>query len=313
MPLELSFSDYFQGTIQYDKNENETISGYGNYYIHDATYSFHFQNQAIKIYSSSKVLIESCAFYNNSSTYNGGSINILQSDCILIHICCSFSAAGSETGGAYYIDNNGNSDQKIYAFESSVSQCSASTAAFYNIGSKIEISNMNTSYHNIANTGAFSIEYAEIRKSGIMNLTTVSNVTSSLWAAMSCYSLFKFTKCNYLNNECSGNTNSVIYSSQSGHYSNCSFIRNKANSMFREYPININNCYFKDNEVIKASYRGNGRIVIGEPLDSIISHYSTYHCVYVNNSDENQQISNTIPNTEGILPYKNHKFKYIRR
>ena len=127
-----------------------------------------------------------------------------------------------------------------------------------------------------------------------MNLTTVSNVTSSEWAAMSCYSLFKFTKCNYLNNECSGNTNSVIYSSQSGHYSNCSFIRNKANSMFYEYP-QIDNCYFKDNAVIKASDRGNGRIVIGEPLDSIISHYSTNRCDYSNNNEKDSKKTLKIP------------------
>ena len=38
LPFEQSFSDYYQETSQYDKNENETILGYGNYYIHDAVF-----------------------------------------------------------------------------------------------------------------------------------------------------------------------------------------------------------------------------------------------------------------------------------
>ena len=157
MQVQQSFSEYY-GTVESNNtSENETISGNGNYYIHDAIFSFHYQKTAIHLNSSSKVLLETCTFYNNSSTTSGGSFYIKDSDCVLVHICIFLSSTTS-SGCGYYIQSAQNSYNKSYAFESSVSQCSGTFYSFYHWHGDIKVNNMNTSYHEITKYAGYSIQ-----------------------------------------------------------------------------------------------------------------------------------------------------------
>ena len=247
MKFQKSFSEYYGENDYINKTENETISGSGKYYIHDAVFSFHYQNRAIYLDSNNKVLIETCSFYNNSCKEEGGSFYIKKSDCVLVHICCLFSS--SESGGcAYEIHSPDDSTHKNYAFECSVSQCSGVACAFYHYLGDIKVSNMNTSYHyEITEYAAYAIDHPRGAVI-IINLTTASNSSSSFQSVISHYEgNYNITKCNYLNNECQGgefSTDAIIRCYGSCTFSNCSFIGNKGNYLFSEKPT-IDNCYFK--------------------------------------------------------------------
>ncbi|EAX92323.1 hypothetical protein TVAG_200590 [Trichomonas vaginalis G3] len=270
MQIEQSFSDY--------TSKNEIISGSGNYYIHNAIFSFHYRNRAIYLNSNSKVFLETCTFYNNSSTERGGSFYIKDSDCVLVHICILLSSIVENNlyGCGYYIWSVKNSNSKSYAFESSVSQCSGISASLYHLRGDIKVSNMNTSYHEITQVAAYSIQVPT--GTGIINFTTASNASSTDYAVIeNSIGKFNITKCNYLNNEYTGSTNGIIYCSSSCTYSSCSFIGNKGNYLFNKKPT-IDNCYFNNNEVRQTTFDSI------EPLDSFISHYSTY-CIAAKNEE----------------------------
>ncbi|EAX90570.1 hypothetical protein TVAG_376260 [Trichomonas vaginalis G3] len=277
MQLHQSFSDYY-GTVEtFNKTINETIWGNGNYYIHDAIFSFHYQNTAIYLDSSSKVLLETCTFYNNSSTQNGGSFYIENSDCFLVHICILLSSivSGSLGGCGYEIYSVENSNNKSYAFESSISQCNGHHASFYHFHGDIKVSNMNTSYHNeITWFAAYIMQ--DPTGTGIINFTTASNISSPN-AGMANSGDLNITKCNYLNNDCR-KSNSIFSLYGSVTYSSCSFIGNKGNYLFENKPT-IDNCYFNNNNVTQTIYNNADTFDSIEPLDSFISHYSTYYCI----------------------------------
>ncbi|EAY11413.1 hypothetical protein TVAG_418500 [Trichomonas vaginalis G3] len=269
MQLERSFSDYY-GNLQFEeKTKNETISSTGNFYIHNSIFSFH-QKRAIYLNSNSKVLLETCTFYNNSSKGYGGSFYIAYSDCVLVHICCSHSSS-TDLGCGYCIDFA--SSKKNYAFESSVSSCSGYGGAFSHYQGYIQVSNMNTSNHEITYDAAYLIQFPT--GTGILNLTTAFNTSSKEEAGMfNNDGTFKITKCNYLSNTYTGSDNGIIICDYGTcTFFDCSFMNNKGNKFFYGNP-NINHCYFKDNEV--SDYPNNIDSV--DPLDSFISHYTTDKC-----------------------------------
>ena len=196
MQFQQSFSDYYNTNDYVNKTENETISGNGNYYIHDAVFSYHYQKTAISLNSSSKVLLEMCAFYNNNSTEKGGSIFIKESNCVLVHICFSNSSS-NEDGCAYYIKNSIFDPEKSYAIECSVSKCSGKQSAFVYWEGDIQISNMNTSYNIITTNAAYSI--SSITNTIILNFTTVSNCSSSEIGVVNVGPMTRnVTNCNYI-------------------------------------------------------------------------------------------------------------------
>ncbi|EAX87161.1 hypothetical protein TVAG_151520 [Trichomonas vaginalis G3] len=288
MQIQQSFSEYYGTKESNNKSKNETISGNGDYYIHNAIFSFHYRKTAIYLNSSSKVLLETCAFYNNSSTESGGSFYIKYSDCILVHICILLSSVDSSHSGGcgYSINPYLGSNSKNYAFESSVSQCSGYFASFYHFFGDIKVSNMNTSYHEINQYAAYVIAYP--KGTGIINFTTASNTSSTKYAGIRNSGNFNFTKCNYLNNEYTGSDNAIIFCSSSSKYSSCSFIGNKGNYLFNKKPT-IDNCYFNNNVVNQTISNNADTFDSIEPLDSFISHYSTY--CFATKAEENKDDS----------------------
>ena len=148
LQLQRSYSQYYGSTKPENINSNATIIKTGNYYIHHAIFSFHNQKTAIQLGSGSKVLIEKCTFYNNSSTKKGGSFYIQYSDSVLVHVCC-FLSSSSEYGCAYNIELLSRSSSKSYALECSVSECTGKGNSIDQWNGYIQVINMNTSY-NIA-------------------------------------------------------------------------------------------------------------------------------------------------------------------
>ncbi|EAY08766.1 hypothetical protein TVAG_251920 [Trichomonas vaginalis G3] len=193
--IQQSFSDYY--TVEsINKTENETISGNGNYYIHDAVFSFHYQKTAIYLNSSSKVLLETCTFYNNGSTKSGGSFYIKESESVLVQICC-YNSVTSEWGGAYYIETVVNSNNKNYAFECSVSQCRGNIASLYHLRGDIKVSNINSSYHEFPAYAGYLIHSP--KETGIINFTTASNTSSTgFYGGIGNTGNFNIIKCNFL-------------------------------------------------------------------------------------------------------------------
>lgn len=110
--IQRGFSEYYGSTETNTKTNNETISKNGNYYIHHAIFSFHYQKSAIYLNSNSKVLLEICTFYNNSSIYNGGSFYIENSESVLVRICL-FHSSCSSWGCSYYVRSIYGSNKKI--------------------------------------------------------------------------------------------------------------------------------------------------------------------------------------------------------
>ena len=270
MSFQRDFSDYY-GNLQYDdRTKNETISESGNFYIHNSIFSFHYQKTAIKLNSNSKVLLETCTFYNNSSKGYGGSFYIEYSDCVLVHICCSHSSS-TDLGCGYCIQFA--YSKKSYAFESSVSSCSGKGGAFWHYQGYIQVSNMNTSNHEITRDAAYCIQSPT--GTGILNLTTAFNTSSKLEAGMiDNVGTFKITKCNYLSNTYTGNSIGIkACESSTCTFLDCSFMNNKGNKLFSD-PTIIDHCYFKDNELSDDPNNINSV----DPLDSFISHYTTDKC-----------------------------------
>lgn len=166
------------------------------------------------------------------------------------------------------------------------SECSGYHSAFHHFKGDIQITNMNTSNHKIAQYAAYGIQ--EPLRSGIMNFTTVSNSSSSEIAVIYNYGTFNISNCNYLNNEFSGNNEAIIFCTSLCAFSNCSFIRNKGNFIFSRKPYVIDHCYSKENEVSQAIRGSETSIDPCEPIDLLISHYSTYYCqVEYNNNNPN--------------------------
>ncbi|EAX98651.1 hypothetical protein TVAG_403330 [Trichomonas vaginalis G3] len=281
MQVQQSFAEYYGTEVPIDKTSNQTIAGRdGNYYIHNAVFSFHSKNSAIKLWSNDKVLLESCTFYNNSSTEDGGSICIQDSESVLVRICLLFSSIISSNsnsiGCGYYIYSDQYSKKKSYAFECSVSQCSGKSASLYHYGGYIQVSHMNTSYHEIGSDARYYI--IDPTERGNINFTTASN-SSSISEVFST-SNFNFTKCNYLNNECKGSDDTIILNYNADIYSNCSFIGNKGPYLFLNKPQAVDNCYF-DNEGVTVQTVQNDNSASFEsisPFDSLLSHYTTGDC-----------------------------------
>ena len=275
MELQRSFSDYYDADDPTIKTENETISGSnGNYYINHAIFSFHYQKTAIYLNSNSKAFLETCTFYNNSSTGYGGSFCIKESDCALVHLCLSLSST-SNYGCAYRIESKYGSNKKNYAFECSVSECYGKSHSLYHQWGDIQVSNMNTSYHKITSFAGYVLERPT--GTGIMNFTTASNSSSTKYAVIYNYGNFKITKCNYLNNEFRASNWAIIFCSTSIRYSNCSFIGNKGNYLFYKKPI-IDNCYFDENNFTQTVNDDPVTFKSIQPFDFHISHYSTEKC-----------------------------------
>ncbi|EAX90974.1 hypothetical protein TVAG_051750 [Trichomonas vaginalis G3] len=274
MGIQKSFSEYYGETEFTDKTKNETISEKGNYYIHNAIFSFHYQKAAIYLITDNKVLIETCTFYNNSSKYYGGSFFIENSECVLIHLCILLSN-NTNFGCGYCIKSYSKPNYKSYAFECSVSQCSGEGAPLYHTGGDIQVSNMNTSNHRITKYAAYSI--VSSKGVGIINFTTASNASSIKNGAICNGDGLNITRTNYLNNEYNGSYNAIIYV-DTVFYSNCSFIGNKGNYLFDKKPKAVENCYFNDNNVtqIVRSYQITYESI--QPLDSLIIHYTTDKC-----------------------------------
>ena len=309
MQLQRDFSDYYGTDECEDKILNETISGNGSYYINNAFFSFHFRKRTISISSNSSVLLEACAFYNNSSTENGGSICIIESNCILVHLCISLSSivSNKKSGCVYYIDPIYN-NRFNYAFGCSISQCIGYESAFFHQRGDIQVSNMNTSYHkNIDRTAAFDIIIPE--GIGIINFTTAFNTSSSNYCEMEVFGTCNIRKCNYLYNKYSGDTNSIIQCSSSCLLLKCTIIGNIGNSLFYTMP-NIDHCFIKDNDVNQIA---NDYVSIdpGKPVNSHLSHYTTYYCpgsvYYYNYLDEIQNRSYS-----KNITYLSLRFRYRR-
>ncbi|EAY06923.1 hypothetical protein TVAG_057170 [Trichomonas vaginalis G3] len=284
MQFQRSFSEYYPLIEPNSKSNNETISGTGNYYIHHAIFSFHYRNTAISLDSKSKVLLETCTFYNNSSTQSGGSIYIKESECVLIHICISLSSTilDYNWGCAYYIQSVENSNNKNYAFECSVSKCNGRYASLCHEYGFIQISNMNTSYHKIPRVAAYGI--TETEGTIIVKFATASNTTSSEYCGIAHFArTVTITKCNYLSNVCKGSDSVIIncYYFSICTYSNCSFIDNKGNYLFSSKPNIVDNCYFNENNFTQT-VRGYSTFKSIKSLDLFISHYSTYFCSAIN-------------------------------
>ncbi|EAY19903.1 hypothetical protein TVAG_130110 [Trichomonas vaginalis G3] len=288
MGLQESFSEYYGSVEPNHRTNNETISGSGNYYIHHAIFSFHYQKAAIYLSSPSKVLLETCTFYNNSSTQNGGSFYFYQSECVIVRTYL-FHSSTSYYGGAYAIETDIFLKQKNYAFECSVSECSGSQDSIFHYSGDIQVSNMNTSYHNITFYAAYKLDHPNGR--GVMNLTTVSNTSSKSEAGIyNCDGFFNITNCNYISNEYTGKNWGIVRCDGTISCLNCSFIGNKGNYLFDCKPT-INNCYFNENAVTKTVNKDySGTFGSIEPFDSLINHYSTFFCPAKNLKD-NQKVS----------------------
>ncbi|EAY23097.1 hypothetical protein TVAG_183330 [Trichomonas vaginalis G3] len=291
MELQQSFSDYYGSIEPINKTENETISEHkGNYYIHHAIFSFHYNKTAISITSNpyGKVLLETCTFYNNSSTEDGGSFYILHPDCVLVHICLLLSK-GKKTGCGYYIWSVQTTYKKSYAFECSFTECSGYRGSFYHYYGDIQVSNINTSFHKITCYAAYAI--SDPTGTGIIKFTTASN-TSSTHYAVTFNNKCNVTKCNYLNNDYTGSDNGIIYSYRnSTNFSSCSFIGNKGNYLFDVKPNIVDNCYFNENNVTQTVRNDPISYDSNDSLDSFISHYSTEQCP-TTNLEKNKKDSN---------------------
>ncbi|EAX86288.1 hypothetical protein TVAG_457700 [Trichomonas vaginalis G3] len=301
LKLQKEFSDYYQETSFNDITKNEIISGSGSYYIHNTLFTFHYRNRAVYLNSNSKVLLETCTFYNNSVKGRGGSFYIENSECIIVHICVSSSTVSSLSGSAYCIVSNDNN--RSYAFECSVSQCSGYEAAFYHQKGDIQVSNMNTSYHNIKRIAAYGIQWPD--GTGIINFTTASNTSSSEAQGIYHEGTLHSTYCNYLNNECRETNNAIFYCRSKCKYSKCSFIENKGTYLFRRKP-EIENCYFAENTFERnVHYDESFTLESFESFNSSIVHYSTDGC--------SATYTSKIHNTLSILTYRNSRFRILRR
>lgn len=175
------------------------------------------------------------------------------------------------TGCGYIIRTIPDNDDKNYVIESSISECSGtetSSAAIWHHAGNIKINNINTSNHQITEYAAYMIEFPT--GNAYMSYITTSNTSSSKTAGMlNSYGNFFISYCNYLDNEINGFDSPLIMCSPPCGFSYCSFMRNKGNKIFFDGPF-IDHCYFKDN----SGYQGN--IESGEPLDSAISHYTSF-------------------------------------
>ncbi|EAY19849.1 hypothetical protein TVAG_129570 [Trichomonas vaginalis G3] len=234
MELQQSFSDYY-GTAEYvNKTRNETILENGNYYIHRAIFSF-FHRTPIFI-SNSKVLLKTCTFFNNTSNTGVGSFSIRESECIIVRICISRSYGNSITG--YSISSSLVGPNKSYAFECSLSECNGGHSSFTHDHGEQIVSNMNSSYHITLRHAGYVFNARD--GTGIMNFTTIANTSTTLSdrnnGGMFNAASFNITKCNYLNNSYSGSYNSLIRTTGTTTFSNCSFLRNNALFIFSPRP-----------------------------------------------------------------------------
>ncbi|EAX90572.1 hypothetical protein TVAG_376280 [Trichomonas vaginalis G3] len=142
----------------------------------------------------------------------------------------------------------------------------------------IQVSNMNTSYHEITSYAAYSIDFPT--GTGIINFTTASNTSSTEIAGIyNSEGEYSITKSNYLNNEYTGSDFAIIWCTSSTKYSSCSFIGNKGIYLFFPEPKSVYSCFFNNNNVIRAINNYPDTFDSVEQLDSFISHYSTYYCI----------------------------------
>ncbi|EAX82990.1 hypothetical protein TVAG_326020 [Trichomonas vaginalis G3] len=135
---------------------------------------------------------------------------------------------------------------------------------------------MNTSYHKIINTAAFATQYPS--RKGILNFTTAFNTSSTDQSGVTYIGYYINTKCNFIKNECTESAQFVIYPYGVCTFLNSSFIENVGKYLFAILPT-IENCYFGENDVEEpVSNDQTLNTDHNEPLDSYISHYSTFYC-----------------------------------
>ncbi|EAY07869.1 hypothetical protein TVAG_142230 [Trichomonas vaginalis G3] len=135
---------------------------------------------------------------------------------------------------------------------------------------------MNTSNHKTTYYAAYIITGPT--ETGIINFTTASN-SSSIGVGSLFNNDCNITKCNYLNNEFTGNYYSIINCyDHSTTFLSCSFIGNKGNYLFYPRPNIVDNCYFNENNVTQTVNGDPIRYELIQPLDSFISHYTTDKC-----------------------------------
>ncbi|EAY10677.1 hypothetical protein TVAG_157540 [Trichomonas vaginalis G3] len=209
----------------------------------------------------------------------------MNSECVLVQICCSFSSVIAEWkyGCAYYIYSENRNIYKNYALECSVSQCSGYYDILAHYYGDIKVSNLNSSYQEITKYSGYCIGYPSVR--GIINFTTVSNTSSSEEGVMyntDGYS-FDIIKCNFINNQYTSTHFAFIGCGSSTNYSNCSFIENKAEERFFYGLPFFKNCYFHENTYVEFTGRSMDEppvsIESGEPLDSLLTHYADEGCI----------------------------------
>ncbi|EAX92967.1 hypothetical protein TVAG_416290 [Trichomonas vaginalis G3] len=178
-------------------------------------------------------------------------------------------------GCAYEISLPDDSNNKSYAFECSVSQCKGDEAAFNYWRGDIKVSNLNTSYqYEIENNPAFYIGYPA--GTGIMNFTTVSNISGPDGHGMSVYGELNFTKCNFLYIE----VGSDVIANDLNEFSYCSIIGNKGYFIFIFKPTIID-CFFDKNTIEHTASNLISSVSPNEPFDLFLSHYADHGCSFV--------------------------------
>ena len=180
MALQGSYSEYYYFIDDYkEKSDNETISGSGNCYIHQAIFSYYY------VFLLAERNYLKYVYFIITVPQKMVDHSIYQSECVLVHICILLSSSTSY-GCGYYIESVQDSTDKRYAIECSVSKCRGEWFSFYHSHGDIQVSNMNTSYHHdITSYAAYSI--GNPTDTWIMNFTTASNTSSSDQGGMFIY------------------------------------------------------------------------------------------------------------------------------
>ena len=257
-------------------------------------FSFLQQNGVIRLKtSSSKTLISSCSFFKNNANADGGSLYILNDECVQSKICCTFSSA-SNFGGFSRVESSG----RKFLFESSISSCSASLCSFYHLNGNSQINNINSSFHDIWCGAGYAIESPSVESN--LNFSTVINCSSSYQGVVyNALGVISIKRCNYMMNKMKG-TDGVLCCDSTTSFTECCFINNTGNKLFDNLSPTVTKCYFDNKEV---SNTGNAIIVSTTgPFDLHLSHFSTGNCEATNISIKEQEDEDDI----GVHP------KYIK-